>query len=134
MVDWDYFDKYNEIINEYMPAVGEGKSIASQIVTAVNKIIFKYYNDGDVFDNTKCLEGWCNNLSTFANWLDKYTNAGDILEDVWECTTESEYEDLLQELADYLLDEEILAEKAEIPACDSIYTCTGRFRFVEREE
>ena len=71
-VDWDYFDKFEPIINKYMPDRGEGETMASQIVTAVNKLVYKWYNDGDVYDNTYILEGWANDLSDYANWLYKY--------------------------------------------------------------
>lgn len=66
-VNWNYFDKFEAITVKYMPDYGEGETIASQAVTAVNKLIYKWYNDGDVFDNTKYLEGWWNDLSSYAN-------------------------------------------------------------------
>ena len=68
-VDWSYFDKFDGIIDKYLPTKGEGETKATQIVTAINKLIYKWYNDGDVFDNTYHLEGWANDLSDYANWL-----------------------------------------------------------------
>ena len=50
-VDESAFDKFEPIIDKYMPDIGEGDSLASQMVTAVNKLIYKWYNDGDVYDN-----------------------------------------------------------------------------------
>ena len=71
MVDWSYYDKpeFKAINSEYLPARGEGETKATQIVTAVNKLVYKWYNDGDVFDNTGALSGWANDLSSYANWL-----------------------------------------------------------------
>lgn len=132
-VDWGYYDKYEELINKYMPMRGEGETVASQIVTAVNKLIYKWYNDGDVFDNTHHMEGWANDLSDYANWL--YENTKDswkILNKISDCTNESEYEDLLQELADKLLNEDFLAEQNKIEKTGTIYDCDGKFKFVEQ--
>ena len=47
-VSWGYFNKFDDILNKYMPFTGEGKTMASQLVTAVNKLVYKWYNDGDV--------------------------------------------------------------------------------------
>ena len=43
-VEWSAFDKFEPIIDKYMPDIGEGDSLASQMVTAVNKLIYKWYN------------------------------------------------------------------------------------------
>lgn len=130
-VNWSYFDKFEKITANYMPDYGEGDTIASQAVTAVNKLVYKWYNDGDVFDNTKYLEGWCNDLSSYANWLAKYTPAGTILNRVYECYTGDDYEELLQDLADMILDSDWLEEWKDVPKAESIYNCGGDFKFVE---
>lgn len=131
-VDWGYFDKYESLIDKYMPMRGEGETVASQIVTAVNKLIYKWYNDGDVFDNTYCLEGWANDLSSYANWLYENTKDGcKILNKIADCTNNSEYEDLLQELADKLLNEEYLAEQSKLEKVGTIYDCDGKFKYEE---
>lgn len=133
--DWDDFDKFESVIDRYMPMCGEGETEASQVVTAVNKLVYKWYNDGDVFDNTHYLDGWCNDLSSYANWLWRYvggeTGADTILERVWDCHTESDYEDLLYDLAENLLDADWLAVEEMTPAHGSIYNCEGVFRFVD---
>lgn len=132
-VAWSYYNnpEFDTINDKYLPDSGEGDSIATQCVTAVNKLIYKWYNDGDVYDNTHGLEGWCNDLSSYANWLHKYTPAANILEGIYTINTESEYEDLLKDVADMLLDEAWLAEWADVPAADSVYTCKGPFQFEE---
>ena len=135
-VQWDYYDKFETLIDKYLPERGEGETKATQIVTAVNKLVYKWYNDGDVFDNTYALDGWANDLSDFANWLYYYTTAEvkGILEKISDCNTDSEYEDLLQELTDKLLDAAYLEEQNKLEKVFTIYDCDGKFKFVEQTD
>lgn len=133
-VDWGYYNKFEELINEYMPVRGEGETKASQIVTVVNKLVYKWYNDGDVYDNTHHLKGWANDLSSYANWLYYHTDASNILDKISICFTEDDYEELLKELADKLLDEKYLAEQDKEGKVESIYKCIGAFEFVEEDD
>ena len=135
-VQWDYYnnDKFEKVNDKYLPYKGEGATKAMQIVVAVNKLVYKYYNDGDVFDNTHYLEGGANDLSSYANWLYHHTDTKHILDKVVHCMTDEEYEDLLKELADKLLNEEYLVEFREVKKVESIYDCIGKFKFVEYQE
>ena len=133
-VQWDYYDKFEEVNDKYLPYKGEGVTKAMQIVTAVNKLVYKYYNDGDVFDNTHYLKGWANDLSDYANWLYHHTDTRNILDKIAYCMTNDEYEDLLKELADKLLNEEYLTEFREVEKVETIYNCVGKFKFVEENE
>lgn len=129
-VDWGYFDRFKEITDKYLPDIGEGETMAMQIVTAVCKIIYRWYNDGDVYDNQGMLTGWCNNLSSYANWLDQ--NAGaEYLYGIYDCNNDGDYEDILQELADKLLQAEVLEDYDKKPKQGSIYDCDGDFKFIE---
>ena len=130
-VDWNYYDKFEKLIDKYMPISGEGETLASQIVTAVNKLIYKWYNDGDVFDNTHHLAGWANDLSSYANWLYEHTDADGILAKIAFCFVESDYEDLLKQLADKLLNEEYLAKQSKEEKVGTIYECDGIFKYEE---
>ena len=136
MKDWNYFDKFESIIDKYMEMSGEGNTKASQVVTAVNKLIYKWYNDGDVYDNTCYLTGWANDLSSYANWLAKYTdeNVNGILSEVFFAKNDDDYEEILKNLADYLLKEELLEEYSKEEKIGSIYECDGNFRFEEYSE
>lgn len=135
MKDWGFFEKYEEAANKRMPDIGEGETMASQIATATSKLIYKYYNDGDVYDNTGALEGWWNDLSSYANWLHKYAKgAARILEGIGGCYTGSDYEDLLADLAENVLGEEYLQAYDSQPKQGSIYKCAGPFRYEEPEE
>lgn len=131
MVKWGYFSRpeFKAVNNKYLPFRGEGDTIATQIVTAVNKLIYKWYNDGDVYDNSHYMTGWVNNISSFANWLYEHTSASDILESIWECQTGDEYEDILVKLANLLLNEKYLENVAKEPKDGSVYHCSGPFTF-----
>jgi len=132
-MDWSYFDKFEGIIDKYMPMHGEGDTMASQAVTAVNKLIYKWYNDGDVFDTTYNLKGWVNDLSSFANWLAKYAQgAEDILNGIATLKSGEKYEELLAELADLILTEDYL-EKLPTEKQGSIYDCEGAYRYIEND-
>lgn len=131
-VDWSYYDKqeFDEIDEKYLPPSGEGETMASQIVTAVNKLVYKWYNDGDVYDNTHGLEGWANDLSDYANWLWRYADA-DVLMDIENARNDSDYENILKDLADSLLNDSVLDEYKDKPLKGSIYDCKGPFKFEE---
>ena len=134
-VDWNYYDKFEEINNKYRPSSGEGETEATQAVTAVNKLVYKWYNDGDVYDNVNSgLEGWANDLSSYANWLFKYFDGvQDILKSIYELSygDTDKYENLLKDLSDEVLDETVLEGLNTKPKQGSIYDCDGPFEFNE---
>jgi hypothetical protein len=132
-VEWSYFNQFEGLTDKYMPRTGEGDTMASQIVTAVNKLVYKWYNDGDVFDNTHNLEGWANDLSSYANWLyNKVDGADEILNGIEYTKDEYDYEELLKKLADYLMDEELLDSNYALrPKVGTIYNCEGPFEHRE---
>lgn len=134
-VEWDYFDKFQKIIDKYMSSNGEGETKASQVVTAVNKLIYKWYNDGDVFDNTYHLKGWWNDLSSYANWLYKNVfESKHILTTIEEAETDAHYEYILKELAEKFLNEEFLQPLSEQEKVGTIYDCKGKFKYIDRAE
>lgn len=121
---------YNMATGMYLPSTGEGDTFANQVVTAVNKLVYKWYNDGDVFDNTHGMEGWGNDLSSFANWLYKYIpQSRKVLEGIYMCVTDSRYEVILSQLVRACLDTEDLENWDNLPKKGSIYNCDGPFTF-----
>lgn len=135
-VDWGYYDRFNEILDKYMPASGEGESMASQIATAINKLVYKWYNDGDVYDNTNPAgpTGWANDLSSYANWLAQNVDGAEkILDRIYNIKygDDSEYEDLLKDLADSYLTPEFLETCENHPKEGSIYSCSGAYKWDE---
>lgn len=133
-VDWSYYDKFNTLIDKYLPSQGEGENMATQIVTAISHIIYKWYNDGDVYDNTHMLDGWCNDLSSYANWLYKYLPESQfILDQITIAQNDSHYETILKSLADKFLDNDFLKEYDNKPKLATIYECDGKFKFDEHK-
>ena len=131
-VNWDNYKEFDRIVDMYLPPKGQGDTKATQLVTAVNKLVYKWYNDGDVYDNTGYLDGWANDLSSYANWIYKYIpGLGQILDGVFECTTDSDYEDLLWDLTTVAFDLEDLEKLDKQPAVGDIYRCDGPFEFRE---
>lgn len=130
---WDDFDKYSEIVKQYLPATGEGDTFASQVVTAINKLVYKWFNDGDVYDNTYILEGWANDLSSYANWLWKYVpDTHEELSRIADAWNDRDYEEILQDLCHFYLDEETLDEYAQQQKQGTIYNCDGPFTFIDK--
>lgn len=126
------FDIFEKNTEKYLPNTGEGDNKATQAVTAVTKLIYKWFNDGDVFDNNYGLEGWANDLSSYANWLSNFIEGADvILADIRSCDTEEKYEKLLEELADFMLNLD-LEELSTHEAISSIYNCDGPYKFSEK--
>lgn len=131
-MNWDDFDEFEPIIEQYMPGRGEGETMASQIATAVNKLIYGWYNDGDVYDNIHGLDGWANDLSSYANWL--YNNVPEsqiALNEIYDIESESEYEGLLYDLA-LMMNDELMERYDKKEKVGSIYKCNGPFEFSER--
>lgn len=134
--DWDDFDVFDDEVVKYVPGYGEGKTMASQIATAVNNLVYKYYDNGDVFDNTYHLSGWCNDQSSYANWLYKNTTeeVKQILERISEAVTYADYENLLFDLATKMLNKDYLESMSKKKKVGTIYKCGGKFKFVEDKE
>jgi len=133
-VQWSYFDKFDEVSNLYLPPVGEGETKATQLVTAVSKLVYRWYNDGDVYDNTASMEGWCNDLSSYANWIyANYAEALPILDRIYDVYNDAGYEHILKDLADKFLNKEFLSEENKKGICGSIYSADGKFRFEDYE-
>lgn len=128
-----YAPRFDALYDKYLPDWGEGDNMASQTVTAVNKLIYKWYNDGDVYDNTHHMQGWLNNLSSYANWLYKHTTAAEVLSGIEKCEDDDDYESLLYSLACELIDPDYLDGLATKQAVGSIYKCDGPFKFVSRD-
>lgn len=134
-VNWEYYKKFEELNNKYLPDMGEGNNKAEQTVVAINKLVYKWYNDGDVYDNTYNLEGWANDLSSYANWLEEYIEGADkILSGIFYAKNEDDYELILQALADTFLTEKGLEKLATQDKVGSIYECEGSYKFEEYQE
>lgn len=134
-ITWKDFTKFHAAYGPYLPDFGEGNNRATQTAAAVNKLIYKWFNDGDVYDNTYSLPGWANDLSSYANWLRANTTekARDTLDSIFYCETEDDYAELLYDLAENLFDPAYLAAAAIAPKTGSIYEADGPYSFVDPE-
>jgi hypothetical protein len=134
-MNWSAFDKFEVVDEKYLPSKGEGENMATQITTAVTKLVYKWFNDGDVYDNTYYMTGWCNDLSSYANWLYKNAaGAAEILEEIRNVMSEEEYEQLLYNLCELTQTFEYLAEYETKDKVGSVYDCDGPFEFREEQE
>lgn len=134
-VDWSYFRKFEPFNRQYLPDRGEGDTLATQAATAVTKLVYKWYNDGDVYDNQHGMQGWANDLSTYANWLLAHVGgAGRILSKIYNCHSDEDYEHILKDLADFVYDENKLAQLNEMPAEGSVYEEDGPFVFKDYDD
>lgn len=134
-VDWSYYDRYGSYDKILLPARGDGLTMASQAVTACCKLVYKWYNDGDVYDNTHYLEGWANDISGSANWLYKYIpETKEILIKIKDCSGGIEYEHILKELCDYIYQDDILNSLNQKPKIGDAYNEDGPFHYQEEYE
>ena len=42
--------KFDELFDKYVPACGKANTLGGEIVRAINRIVYRYYNDGDTVD------------------------------------------------------------------------------------
>lgn len=133
-MDWGCFDKFKEINEKYLPETGAGKTMAERAVTAVNKLVYRWYNDGDIFDNVLCMVDGYGDLSSYANWLWKnIPEARVVLDGACECYGSDDYECLLYDLACEVLDKRVLERYEDYPAEVSLYDCPGPFEVREED-
>lgn len=132
---WDDFSdpETDSIEKEYLPDNGEGETMMHQAVTAATKLIYKWFNDGDVFDNNYGLKGWANDLSSYANWLDEnIPEAEPILARIKTIgSDEDAYTDLLYDLMKAVFNPNMVTEYAGQPKTGTIYDCDGPYNFYE---
>lgn len=133
------FDKFNKILDIYMPHSGEGNTVASQIATAVAKIAYRWFNDGDTVSSDWMVTGEtiAGGLSQFANWL--YINVresrqmfNDWLEKFnHNPISNAEYEEFLYDLCTNLLNPDLLDGYSTEDKIDTIYNnrwANGKFK------
>ena len=125
--EWKDFDKFGEVLDKYLPRKGEGATMASQLSAALSKIVYRWFNDGDVYDDTT-MTGWGEDLSSYANWIYRYIpEVGPVLRKVHACFTDEDYTNLLYNVStriSKIIDFELLDT---MEARGSIYDCDGPF-------
>lgn len=125
-----------DVDRRYLPERGEGDTKATQVVTALTKLVYTWENNGDCYD-TSCGIGDWNDVSSYANWLRAHTDeeAARILERVWhiEWRDEDAYEQILYDLCRHLEDPDVIAAYDGVPAVGTIYDCAGPFHYDEND-
>ena len=130
-----HMERFNQLTNEnslysilnkdYLPSTDEGTNLAEQLVTATNKLIYKWYNDGDV------IAGDGNDLTNYANWIDmNFTETPSIFvkaETIYNSNDEDYLSLVLIPLIEFVFDEDRLKELSNYECTGSIYNCGGRF-------
>jgi hypothetical protein len=133
-IKWGDFDKFKSL-SKYLPDYDEGNTMASQIATALSKLVHKWFNDGDVPDNTHTvLEGWANDLSSYANWLQTYVPEFSFFFGEYEDTRkDDDYTEILYTLCEKANDA-LLEKYSTKDKVGSVYTCDGPFVFSEKSD
>lgn len=130
MHEWSDFDNF-ENTSEYLPSFGDGDTKGTQAATALSKIVFRWFNDGDVYDNNYGLEGWANDISGSANWLYEYVSGADkILNRIQTIGSDKDkYTDILYDLA--TLVDPMIPDLNNEPKVGDAYDEEGPFEFNE---
>ena len=131
--NWDDFLK-PEWETRCMPDYGDGDTMASQAETALCKLVFKWFNDGDVYDNRYGMSGWANDISGSANWLAKnLPRAAEILRRICEIGGKKDkYTDILYDLCVLIYDTPGLLEALNhLPKIGDAYNEDGEFEFID---
>lgn len=134
IVDSDCFK--SEHCDRYLEYRGQGDTMATQASAALNKLIYKFYNDGDVFDWTYHKPTW-NDLSSYANWLYTYIpeTRGILKKAVKDGATDTDYSIALYELYELIFENHDMLDELNMhPAVGDIYNQEGVFECVEIED
>ena len=112
--------------------------MANQIVTAISKLVYRYYNDGDVIDNSWTMEDACyyEDFTSFANWLyENVPTAKEVFDKyIGKISTEEDYENMLKDLSDKCFNMEFLKSYEDKEKIGTIYECDGVFELQEFED
>ena len=118
---------YSKLSKDYLPSTDEGTNLAEQLVTASNKLIYGWYNNGDV------IAGDGNDLTNYANWIDinfKETQSIFVKAETIYNSNDEDYLNLvLIPLIEFVFNEDRLKELSKYECKGSIYNCGGRFEY-----
>lgn len=94
--------RIDELFEELVPSVGPAESPAGEIVRAVSKIGYRFYNDGDHIAVGYGNET-CNAPARFL--IHNLPRSGsDIVVQMWGLNNDNDYEDGLNDLIDYVVE------------------------------
>ena len=120
----DENSSYSILTNKYLPEDGQGENKASQLVTAANKIIYGWYNNGDTISDGD------NDLTSYANWIDRHIKEPEIrkiLKDDFIDYDDTYYlSEIILPLIKFVFREDFLEGLAVQEVEGDIYECQGR--------
>lgn len=93
--------KFNELFDKYVPACGKANTLGGEIVRTINRIVYRYYNDGDTVDRYYGNE--YNHLRACDTFLNMYCPAYHSLSNINELEYEKNLCDRLKKVFDYLI-------------------------------
>ena len=126
--DWNDFDRFE---TKYMPDEDDGNTLASQAETALNRLVYRWFNDGDVYDNQHGMTGFGNDISGSANWLaNHFPGAKQILDRIYDIgSDEDKYEDILYDISCLVYDTPNLLDSLNnIPKIGCAYSEDGPYK------
>jgi len=91
----------NKLFDELVPATGKADTKAGEIVRAMARLAYRYYNDGDIFGVGYGKET-CNPAGRFLG--DKLPEIEDTLWRLYGITNDERYEQGLLEVQNYVID------------------------------
>ena len=93
--------KFDEFFDKYVPINGSADTLGGEIVRAINRIVYRYYNDGDTVDRY-CGNEY-NHLRACDTFLKTYCPAYHSLSNIKELEYEKNLCDRLKKVLDYLI-------------------------------
>ncbi|MBR0043622.1 MAG: hypothetical protein IJP56_02140 [Synergistaceae bacterium] len=96
-----YMARIDELFDELVPSSGAADSLAGELVRAVSRIGYRYYNDGDWLG----IDGGRETVNPAGRFLRKYgdKNIADIIKALWTDINERDYERHLSRLVFYVV-------------------------------
>ena len=95
-------EKWNSLFDEYVPAEGKADTVGGEILRAMSRIVYRYYNDGDTVDE------YCGSAYNHCKGADIYLSdtipGYHSLEGYWGDEYEKEMCARLKFILDYLLE------------------------------
>lgn len=122
--------KLDKLFDELVPAMGEADTVAGEIVRALCRLGYRYYNDGDILGGVNGIY-----IAAPAGYLyaqiGREKNVGKYLDELYDEWREDKYENILDKLVsavlDVLDDHPEYREKKNFADCTSNSKWGGRF-------
>ena len=92
--DWPDNKEFEALFDQYVPDEGHADTVGGELIRAVNKIVYRYYNDGDRvgvgYGNETC--------NPAARFIETNTKLEPLASKLWDYRPNEEYEKVLADL------------------------------------